>query len=888
MTELIALRHLDPRRQQRITVPAGLTVADMVAQALPDLSEHARPWVRVVIAGEEVPPAMWRHVRLRPDNDNAVVIRVLASGPDLKTILSIAVTVAAVAIGQFYLGPLLAETAIGSIFANGITGLGAAAIPTTQAVGVISGLTTGGLLLAGSVALNAFIPGRTPNNDTGKPLQSISGLRNAFNPNGAVPQNLGFNRAAPPYAAMPYTETIGDDQYIIASFNFGHGPLSIRNVRLGDTSIDSYADIEYEIRNGYASDQPLRLYPEQVIEDPLSIRLTNGDQVRRVSASDITRFSFDLIFPQGLIFLDSEGKEHPGEVEIQFSYRKLGDVAWTATTLSYLATTQSPIRRNGEVVFPERGTYEIEWVRLTPDHDDTASDHIFDRSDLVAMRGFRPEYPLNFDFPVALMSVRIRATDQLNGVLDNLNADVATITLDFNGSSWVTTETNNPAALFRHVLQGDANAYPVLDDGIDLADMADWRQYCFLQGLTFNRFLDGYASQWDTLGDVAAAGRARPHDRGDAWSVVVDKPQDLIVSHISPRNSWDFKGTRGFPKFPDGYRVQFNDEENGFAATERVIPWPGFVGNPVNTADIAMPGKTNAGEIWIEARRRQYEAQLRAETYTVSQDFERLVVSDGSLVKLSHDVLDRTQISGRIKAINDRQIMLDTAVTMEAGQAYVCRFRKSDMSSVLLSVVTAAGVTDTITVTGSPDGLAAGDLAMFGLAASETIEALVKSVEGGENLTAILTLVPHAPELDALAAADDPPPWNGRIGEIIAPSTTPPGIPSIVLVSVSPAAALMVQVAPGAGAELAATFTIAHRLVGGGAFTELTVPVGAGGGTITGYSVGNSVEIKVKATSRFGVSSDYSAIVTTFLHIGYTADSTVPRVDRITITMDSF
>ncbi len=881
--QLIALKHLDPRHQERIAFQHGVTLGEMVAVSLPDLPEQVKPWVRVIVGGEEVPAIYWDRVRPRPNT--AVVIRVLQSGANLQTVLSLAITVAAVAVGQFYLGPLLAGGLTSSIFGAGITGFGGAAAASSGTISLVSSLTVAALAIGGNLLLNAFIPGRQ-SQEQGKPLQTLQGLRNAFNPNGAVPQNLGRFRFSPPYAAAPYTENIGNDQYVVAMFNFGHGPLSISNIRLGDTPLSSFANVQTEIRYGYASDTPLSLYPRQVLEDAMNVRLKGGQAVTRISPRDVTGLSLVVVFPAGLIRYDKEGKSRPTTVHIQLRYRLLGTVPWTTEILSYSDMTPSPFQRGHEWAPPVRGQYEIELTRSTVDHDDTADSKIQDRTDLILIRGFRPEYPLDFPWPIAILAVRIKATEQLNGTLDNLNADIQTIAPDWNGSSWVETTTSNPAALFRLVLQGQANAYPRLDNEIDLDDLQEWSEFCSDNGLTYNRTLDGYAAILDVLADIAAAGRARPHDRGDKWSVVVDRPQSLVIGHITPRNSFEFQGTKTLPKFPDGFLVQFNDEDNGYQTAERIVPWPGFVGEPVVTQGISLPGKTNAAEVYREARRRQYELIYRSETYTVSQDFERLILSDGSLCKLAYDTLDREQIAGRIKVITGNRIVLDEIVTMQASVSYACRIRHDDMTSVLVSVVTVAGDTNNFDVIGSLAGVAVGDLCMFGPASRETIDVLVKSVEGGENLSARLTLVPYAPEIDTFNDATDPPAWDGRVGEVFTAPLVAPGIPAISFVGTQSDSTVLVLITPAASAMSPATYTVAHRLSGGGAFTEVTAPAASGGIPIS--VVGNAIEIKVKATSIFGAASAYSEITVYFLHIGYTADTTVPSVDRATITSDSF
>ncbi len=40
-----------------------------------------------------------------------------------------------------------------------------------------------------------------------------------------MPSVLGFHRYAPVYAALPFTEAVGDDRFVTAAFCFGYGPL---------------------------------------------------------------------------------------------------------------------------------------------------------------------------------------------------------------------------------------------------------------------------------------------------------------------------------------------------------------------------------------------------------------------------------------------------------------------------------------------------------------------------------------------------------------------------------------------------------------------------------------------------------------------------------------
>ncbi len=73
------------------------------------------------------------------------------------------------------------------------------------------------------------------------------------------------------------------------------------------------------------------------------------------------------------------------------------------------------------------------------------------RTSWVAIQTLRPEYPIDYPHPLALVAVRVKATYQLNGQLDNFNLIASRRCLDWDTAtqSWVARETHNPASLFR-------------------------------------------------------------------------------------------------------------------------------------------------------------------------------------------------------------------------------------------------------------------------------------------------------------------------------------------------------------------------------------------------------------------------------------------------------
>jgi len=887
---LLALPHIDPTRaRRRLDVAYGMTLAEMAVVALPGVPLER---VRMSIGEHIIDRAIWH--RVRPHHGAMVVVRAVPGDDTLRSVLSVAVLVAAVALGQFY-APTIAGSLLGSAFPAGLTGYGTIAA-TAGTLSTIGSLATAGFAIAGSLLLNALIPVRgLGDQDKGTDIYAITGLKNSANPGGVIPSILGRHRYAPPYAATPFTTIVGDDQYVTAAFLWGHGPLSIVDHQLGDTPTGKYNDIEIEQFDG--TTVPVStLYPRQIIEEQLSVNLTTKDgEQYRTTARDCTGCSIDIAFVQGLLRYNDKGKPGWWTVQVRIRQRNIVTDEWsTVATLDISGEEQKIIRRTYEWTFPTRGQYEIAVARMTDDQTDTK---IIDRSDWSCIRSIRPESPFNYSKPVAMTVLRIRASNQLNGVVDNYNGVGQIVCPDWDVASqtWITRETRNPASLFRWVLQGPANAYPKSDDQIDLPKLQQWHEFCTSKGLEYNRVHDYDATRLDVLGDIAAAGRATPHDDGERWGVTIDTASAAYISAITPRNSWDFQGTTPQVLFPDGHRVQFIDETNGYNQAERIVPFPGVNPNDVEvTEDLPMPGITDPALIWREARRRQYELIHRPHTYTVSMDIESLVLARGDLTRLNHDVLDRNHVSGRIRSVSGQVVVLDTPVSMEDGRSYAVAVRKSDGTSIWRSIITVDGETNSLQLIGDISGIAAGDLAMVGLSvAGPALDVIVKNVERGDNMTAKLTLVDAAPEIEALVDAEVPPPWNGRVGEIIDVSGLLPAVPTFTVTDSELVFNVSLSPGPG-GADIGATayYIVSYRLHGGGAFSTVTVSVSTGVARLDGFAVGDEIDVKARAFTAYNVGSAETDVVQATLH---EAEPNTPSMDddgytfdNLALTMDHF
>lgn len=859
---VLAAPVIDPGAQRiELELPFGLTISDIVRTTLPGLTPEQYAHVRVALVsdqGSEIVTNEYWH-RIKPRAHVRVVIRLVPGKGALRSVLQIVVSIAAIALGQIW-APMLAGTmGISAMGWQGIIGLG---------VGLI-----------GNLLINALIPVQSADKDKEKPTYAISGWRNNANPDGHVPMVMGKHRMAPPFAAMTYTEIVDDIQYIRSLFCFGYGPLTISDTKIGDTSTSKYKDIEIQLREGLPTDQPVDLYPSQVLEEQVGAELRRdlprneyGEVVEgpstiapetRFSASDASEACVILSFPAGLVSINSDGDPKPIQNTIRIRQRRVGVSGWTTvTTLRIRVAKLEGFYRSHRWKFPTRGRYEIEVTRMNDERDDPRKT---DRTVWIVLQSFRPEYPLNFDKPLALASVRVRATYQLNGALDNFNALVQRRCLDFDHTTgtWVERPTRNPASLYRYVLQGPGNANPARDSEIDLDQLVDWHNYCRVKGLKYDRIHDFEASLFETLAVIAAAGRASPRHDGVKWGVVIDRPQTLAVDHINPRNSWDFSWSRTYIEPPHAMRVQFLDETNDYQQGERIVPWPGHTGDITVTEQFDIPGKTDPAEIWRETRRRQYEIMHRPDSYSVIQDGPARVATRGDLVMVSYDVISRVQIAARVVAVRGDLILLDEEAEMEEGIAYGMRFRRVTQAntvgtSIVRTLRTIPGISSSFILTGTGFKPTVGDIVHFGPVEQESFPMIVNYTEAGEEMSTVLSLLDASPIIDELTDAEMPPAWDGRVGAEIISGTQVPSAPIIRSVvsgfkGTEDVNGLQIIVGAGSGSTaIVEYFNLYHRLVGSGSWSTISAPAADGSFDVEGYVSGNIVEFNVEAVSIRG------------------------------------
>lgn len=358
------------------------------------------------------------------------------------------------------------------------------------------------------------------------------------------------------------------------------------------------------------------------------------------------------------------------------------------------------------------------------------------------------------------VAMRIKATGQLNGTVEEFNAIATSILPDWDPDlqQWTDQPTSNPASIYRDVLQGTANRRPKTDAQLDMAQIQAFHEKNTAEGFKFNAVIDFRTTVKQLRQDVLAAGRATFHLRDMLYSVLFETIQPVGVAGITPRNSSGFTWHKRFLEIPHALRIRYVDEDSDYKQNERIVYADGF---DKTTASIFEDGEAGLGvtsstQVFKLKKRELAEAVLRADDYSIKMDFEHLQFSRGDRVDLQHDTvlfaLNSARIlEGQVDGANlILELLLDEPVTMELGKDYGVRIWKGTGGSCVGKADTVEGIQTTLTFsTPIPDsvGVNVGDLISFGLFGQEAVPCIVKSIRPGQDYSATVSLIDYAPAI---------------------------------------------------------------------------------------------------------------------------------------------
>lgn len=725
--------------------------------------------------GYRVPEALW--TRLIPRNGDSIVIRAKMEGGGGRKVLR---TVAMVAL--MLAAPYIAGYAM--------TGAWAAA------TGLMGGLVTAGIMIGGSLLINALLPPITPTLGklgTGQkydssPTYSIQGGRNRMRQWEPMTVIFGRHKIVPDLGAQYYTEYVGDNQYLNQVFHFGLQADSVvlSDFKIGDTPISDYKDVQIEVSK---PDGKLSMFPGNV--DTLQGFVVNqvDGWVQRTTPADTEHISIELAAQ--LFRINDNGSMVSRTVELRIQYRPVGGGQWTDIGLlqdAIYAThywalmkerpdvspqqvgfgstnrndhedgdpellwsvgcygtppnricffeewgywewkphphsegkpwrgiapdpligystspgvrltgaRQNPVRRTVSVKVP-KGQYEIRVRKVTADVKHSRESNETAVSQILC---FQPD---DADYTGQLrVALRIKATNQLNGAVDEFNAIAHASAPVWNGAQFDMAPTSNPASWFLHFALGkrDASGKRVYGAGlephqIDFESIKAWMAWCDAKKLTFNYVLDRKMSTAEVLQMIARAGRASPTWQSGKLGVIWDAADLPHVAMFGPFNikAGTFKVDYISEGNVDEIIVNFINEQTWQMDEVRAkVPGATTTNNPIQ---LDFDGCTNAEMAGREANLIAASQVWHRRRISWETDIEGWVANRGDVVQFSHD-LTVWGYSGRLVARDGTIVTLDKHVPTDGSGTAMLRGPEGQMR--IVSVVSEAGEVDSMSI----------------------------------------------------------------------------------------------------------------------------------------------------------------------------------------------
>lgn len=605
----------------------------------------------------------------------------------LKVVLMIGLTLAAPGIGNALATSMGIE---GGIFALG----------NAFTVGDILGSVVG---FVGKMAINAMMPdgggsshqqvsGR--NIAAGSPTYSLTAQGNSARLLEPIPVQYGRHICYPDFAADPYTEYAGNEQYLYQLFVIGQGEYSIESIRIEDSLITNFPEVTTEI---VAPHSQVTLMPTNVVTAPeVNGQELTGAYVGGFAASApgtlANYIGFDAVCPRGLFYANDSGGLNAKSVTFRFEARLIDNTGtplggWvTLGTEVISGATATAIRRSYRYSVSQ-GRYECRALRL--DVKDTSS-----RSGHDVMWGqLRAYLPGAQDYGgVTLLAVRMRATNSLSSAASRRVNVIATRKLPiWNGTTWsAPTATRNPAWAMSDVLRATYGAKQA-DKRIDLAALLTLSATYATRGDNFDGRFDQHTVVFDALTAIGEVCRTKPYQHGGVWHFWRDQPQTLPVAMFNMRNI-----VRGSVKMQyltpdedtaDAMDIEFFDEATWSWQVVRA-KLPGSYAEKV--AKRRMFGIANRQQAWREGMYKCAANRYRRSMGSNSTEMEGFIPTYGDLLAVQHD-RPRWGQAGEVVAYDagSKTVTTSEPLDFSAGGNHYMRFRNRNGSGTDYYLVTA-------------------------------------------------------------------------------------------------------------------------------------------------------------------------------------------------------
>lgn len=608
-------------------------------------------------------------------------------------------------------------------------------------------------------------PGQTPASD---PVFTTKGQQNAIRLGEPIECHYGRNRIYPSYAARPYFQYINNDQFQYSLFCIGQGEYTIHEIQIGDTDIDSYQEVEYEV---VPPGVDLALFPANVYSAPEAggqeLLAPNQDEYvvpgwvgpfpANAPNTLARQIQIDLTFPKGVYKVASSGKLANLSITVQAEYREIDDAGAPLSAFSvlfnntYTWKTTTPQRISIHTdVSPAR--YEVRLRRTSNKDESHRAGHD------VLWEALRSTIEIEQDFGnVTLLAVRIRATNNLNDRTQQQFNIIATRKIPIWESPGFTAPTESRSIVWALVdaFRSEYGGRITLDNYYDMDALVALDALYTSRNEFFDWSFRDPITVWEAAQAVARVGRAVPLLSGSLITMKRDGPQSIPVAMFGPDNiiegTFDYSIKLWDIDEFDSMSVEYTDPDTGYKQEQVLCVLPGDTEN--TPEDVRLPGCQNRTHAYRAGLYMLASKRYLRENISFETGLEGHIPTYGDLVAISHDTPQWGQSGYIVDAVagasanyhlyvsepldwtetGTHQIMLRSRTADLLGPFDA--FQTEDPKQVIINMPT-----DSDTESGGFDFLLDGTtepmLFLFGLAGSITKYARIVRLEpaGGERI----------------------------------------------------------------------------------------------------------------------------------------------------------
>lgn len=530
------------------------------------------------------------------------------------------------------------------------------------------------------------------------PFFSIDGKSNRANLNNPVEVGYGRNRMWPSYITRPY-RTFKDDRLhgwdgtgFVKNLNYtqifciGQGAYDIHCVKIGDTPIETFRGVTYEIvPPGESSKSLAHIVYVQPDFKEISITSSSSTDLFLMTPAGVAsnRFEIDVEFPTDgnftIVVLLWEVDINSGSIIsedflLQVLHRPYH--VYINGTPSY-AESNPPAHRHtfSFVIGDSTKRYKLKI-------ENTTTGQTFKILEIRSF--FNPKTPIGYA-DKTLLIVNYFLIGSLEKDIDDKVNVIATRKLEvvsYSGSNKliVVQPTRSMPWAFRDALINKVYGGGLDDSFLDIETLMELDQDFNKSGLTFDNVFNQNSTVEDVCKVITAAGRCSMAYNGSRLTLVRDSCKGPAEAMFSCENilegSFSWSSEMFDPVEPDCIEASYVETETGQQNTVIFTP-ENSPSNNVQKVSIVGVNKTTA---WREAANKMRRLQLVRDTFKFKTGMEGYIPSIGSVAILSSEMLGMGY-SGYVVDFVDGFVTLSRYVSVATGSVIAKMvFRRDDGS----------------------------------------------------------------------------------------------------------------------------------------------------------------------------------------------------------------